>query len=136
MPGNVAVSSPSGVFPQTLSTSFTEDRSYLELQSMYHDGTIQRSQLATTSRRSFRLSKRLSFTEYATLKALWDSNGNTIPMFFYCPFDAVGAIGSNYDATGASVVGRVTVVFRMSVWVGTSALARVEVLDIQLIEVS
>ena len=60
MPGNLIQPEPNGVMPASLCTAFTELREYAQLQNQYHDGTIQRSQLAQTSRRTFRLSKRLS----------------------------------------------------------------------------
>jgi hypothetical protein len=46
--------------PASLCTAFTELREHAQLQNQYHDGTVQRSQLAQTSRRTFRLGKRLS----------------------------------------------------------------------------
>ena len=60
MPGNLTQVEPNGVMPASLCTAFTELREYVQLQNQYHDGTVQRSQLAQTSRRTFRLSKRLT----------------------------------------------------------------------------
>ena len=60
MPGNLLPAAPNGVMPASLCTAFTEVREYAQLQNDYHDGTIQRSQLAQTSRRMFRQNKRLS----------------------------------------------------------------------------
>jgi hypothetical protein len=60
MPGNIQAAVPSGVMPNTLSTAFTESRKYVQLQAQYHDGTIERSQLAQTSRKTFRSSMRQS----------------------------------------------------------------------------
>jgi hypothetical protein len=57
MPGNLIGSTPNGVMPASLCTAFSELREYAQLQNQFHDGTIQRSQLAQTSRRTFRLSE-------------------------------------------------------------------------------
>lgn len=67
MPGNLQQAAPNGVMPLSLCTAFTELREYAQLQNQYHDGTIQRSQLAQTSRRTFRLSKRLSASVLSAL---------------------------------------------------------------------
>ena len=78
-------------------------------------GTIQRSQLAQTSRRTFRLSKRLSASVLFSLYSFWlTQNAGLTPFAFYNQFDVVSGqqIGSNYDPTGNNVQGRVTVVFR------------------------
>lgn len=137
MPSNVSVASPSGVFPQTLCTAFVEDRQYVQLQSMLHDGSILRGQLATTTRRSFRLAKRLTAADVATLKTFYDARGALTPFFFYNPFDVGAGVqpGSNYDPAGNSVTGRVTVVFRNTSWMQTTGLGRTEIPDIQLVEV-
>lgn len=79
MPGNLVQSEPNGVMPASLCTAFTELREYAQLQNQYHDGTIQRSQLAQTSRRTFRLSKRLSASLLSALYSFWASqNGGLI----------------------------------------------------------
>jgi hypothetical protein len=59
MPANLVQSAPNGVMPASLSTAFTELREFAQLQNQFHDGTIQQLQLAQTSRRTFRLNKRL-----------------------------------------------------------------------------
>jgi|ERR1017187_8384035 hypothetical protein len=100
--------------PASLCTAFTELREYAQLQNQYHDGTIQRSQLAQASRRTFRLSKRLSASVLSALYNFWVSqNAGLIPFAFYNPFDVASGqqIGSNYDPTGNSTQGRVTVSF-------------------------
>src|SRR5271166_5598878 len=55
MPGNLVQAAPNGVMPASLCTAFTELREFAQLQNQFHDGTVQRSQLAQTSRRTFRL---------------------------------------------------------------------------------
>ncbi len=102
MPGNLQPAAPNGVMPASLCTAFTELREYVQLQNQYHDGTVQRSQLAQTSRRTFRLSKRLSASALSALYNFWVSqNGGLTPFAFYNPFDVAAGqhIGSNYDPT-------------------------------------
>ena len=83
MPGNLVQSEPNGVMPSSLCTAFTELREYAQLQNQYHDGTIQRSQLALTSRRTFRLSKRLSASVLSALYSFWVSqNAGLTPFAF------------------------------------------------------
>jgi|SRR5271157_177274 len=124
--------------PASLCTAFTELREYAQLRNQYHDGTIQRSQLAQTSRRTFRLSKRLSASLLAALYNFWVSqNGGLTAFAFYNPFDVAAGqqIGSNYDPTGNSTQGRVTVVFRGN-WAQSTDQARSDVQGLQLVEVA
>ncbi len=138
MPGNLQAAAPSGVFPASLCTAFTELREYAQLQNQYHDGTIQRSQLAQTSRRTFRQSKRLSASALATLYSFLAShNGGLTPFLFYNPFEVLAGqqIGSNYDPTGNGTQGRVTVVFRGN-WAQSTDLCRTNVQGLELVEVA
>jgi hypothetical protein len=124
--------------PVSLSTAFTESREYAQLQNQYRDGTIQRSQLAQTSRRTFMLSKRLSANDLSTLSGFWAARkGGLMPFAFYNPFDVASGqqIGSNYDPTGNSTQGRVTVVFR-GPWAQATDLARSNVQGLELVEVA
>lgn len=130
MPGNVQNAVPSGVMPYALCTAFAESREYLQLQAQYHDGATERSQLAQTSRKTFRPAQRLTAAFVAALKAFWDAHqGGVVPFLFYNL--AEGA----YDATGNSTQGRYTVVFRGN-WSQSTGLARTDVPQIELIEVA
>ena len=138
MPGNLQPAAPDGVMPASLSTAFTEVREYAQLQNQYHDGTIHRSQLAQTSRRTFRQNKRLSASAVAALyNFLASHNGGLTPFAFYNPFDVAAGqqIGSNYDPTGSSTQGRVTVVFRGD-WAQSTDLCRSNVQGLELVEVA
>jgi len=133
--GSVSNAAPSGVLPQTLSTSFVEESAFLELQAQYHDTTVQRLKLAETPRRTFKLAKRLNATDLATLWAFYQAQqGGLIPFYFYNPFD-VFPTASNFDPTGTSTVGRYTVVFRGD-WKEETGLARTDVSELQLVEVA
>jgi len=135
MPNSVQNAVPNGVLPQTLCTAFTEERAFLQIQSQYHDGTAHRRQLAQTSRRTFKLAKRLASADLATLKAFYDQQqGGITPFFFYNPWDGTQT-GSNYDSSSNSTVGRYTVVFRGG-WQQTTALVRTNIPQLELIEVA
>ena len=138
MPGNLVQAEANGVMPASLCTAFTELREYAQLQNQYRDGTIQRSQLAQTSRRTFRLSKRLNATALSVLYNFWVSqNGGLTPFAFYKPFDVASGqqIGSNYDPTGNNTQGRVTVVFRGN-WAQATDIARSNLQRLELMEVA
>jgi len=124
--------------PASLCTAFTEVREYSQLQNQYHDGTIHRSQLVQTSRRTFRQNKRLSASAVAALyNFLASHNGGLTPFAFYNPFDVAAGqqIGSNYDPTGNGTQGRVTVVFRCD-WAQSTDLCRSNVQGLELVEVA
>ena len=138
MPGNLVAPSPNGVMPATLCTAFTEQREYVQLQNQYHDGTVQRAQLAQTSRRAFRMAKRLSVAALSAIYDFWVSqNAGLCPFTFYDPFDVADGeqIGSNYDATGVNAQGRLTVVFRGN-WAQATDIARTNVQGLELAEVA
>jgi hypothetical protein len=138
MPGNILAAVPNGVMPFTLCTAFTESRVNEQLQNQYRDGTIQRAQLAQTSRRTFRPNMRLDSALLATLYTfLAGRNFGMTPFLFYNPFDVLAGqqIGSNYDATGNNTQGRVTVVLRGN-WAQVSDLCRSNVQGLQLVEVA
>jgi hypothetical protein len=129
MPGNIAAAVATVVMPYALCSTFSESRAYDELQNTYHDGTPQRSQLAQTSRRTFKLSQRLTAAQAIALKAFWDSLlGAAAPFLFY------NLIEGAYDATGASATGRYTVRCD-GAWSQVTGLARTDIPQILLVEV-
>ena|ERR1017187_7325625 len=100
MPGNIQNGIPIGVMPYTLCTAYVESREYVQLQAQYHDGTTERSLLAQTSRKTFKLAQRLTATRAIALKSFWDGQqGGVVPFLFYNL--AEGA----YDPTGNSTQG-------------------------------
>ena len=130
MPGNIQNAVPIGVMPYALSVAFSESREFIQFQAQYHDATTERSQLAQTSRKTFKLAQRLTVARVTTLKAFWDNQqGGVVPFLFYNL--AEGA----YDPTGNSTQGRYTVVFRGN-WSQTAGLLRTDVPQIELIEVA
>jgi hypothetical protein len=138
MPGNLIQGEPSGVMPLSLCTAFRELREYAQLQSSYHDGTIQRSQLVQTSRKTFRQNKRLTAALLTALYSFYEAqNGGLAPFLYYNPFDVASGqqIGSNYDPTGNNTQGRVTVVFRGN-WAESTDVCRTNVSGLDLVEVA
>jgi hypothetical protein len=141
MPGSVANASVSVmggnplVLPVSLCKSFTETREWVACVNEYHDGSRQSMGLVSTSRRSWKIMKRLA---PVALQALWDfwQAHPTDPFYFYNPKEPASGqpVGSNYDATGTSTQGRYTVVFRGD-WQQTTYLPRAEV-GLELIEVA
>ena len=116
--------------PHSLCIVFSEEREYAQLQVNYHDGTVDRSQLAQTSRRTFKLAQRLIAGRAIALKAFWDSHqGGLVPFLFY------NTVEGPYDATGNSTLGRYAVVFRGN-WSHTTGVQRTNVPQIELVEVA
>lgn len=133
MPGNIAGAAPTLVMPQQLCTAFSEARDYAQLRNQYHDGSPEASQLAQTSRRTFKLSRRLTASQLTTLRNFYTSvNGGLTPFLFYNPYEG-SPIGSNYDATGVNPTGRCVVVFRNS-WQQATGSLRTDVQNFELIE--
>src|SRR5690349_8109391 len=134
MPGNVDNAVPSGVLPQSLCTVFTEVREFGVQTSAYHDATMQRGQLTTTSRKRWRMSKKLAGAVAAALLGFWESH-RSVAFYYYNPMEPGpgNQIGSNYDGTGTGIQGRYTVVFRGG-WSQVTGMARVEVGGLELVE--
>jgi len=130
MPSSIQIATPSGIMPYALCTAFSESREYAQLQAQYHDATTERSQLAQTSRRTFKLAQLLTSVRVVALKAFWDGHqGGVVPFLFYnLPEGA-------YDPTGNSTQGRYTVVFRGN-WSQTTNMLRTDVPQIELVEVA
>lgn len=129
MPGNILNGVAIRVMPYALCAAFSESREYVQIEARYHDGTAERSQLAQTSRRTFKLAQRLTAAAIATLKAFWDTHhGGVIPFLFY------NLAEGTYDATGNSTQGRYTVVFRGN-WSQMTSISRTDIPQIELAEV-
>lgn len=144
MPGSLQQAAPTSVLPASLSTSFVLASSFPLLYTFYQDGTLERSLVVdgvnpARPARIWKLAKRITAAQLATLLSFWETAvlGGYHPFYFYDPFipSPGSAIGSNYDATGASTQGRVTVHFLGS-WSHVVGLGRCEVPDLTLVEVT
>ena len=136
MPGptggdSIATAVPVGVLPFSLYTKFTMTREWKSIVNEFHDGRRQsRSMLQATgaqSRRSWKLTKRLTPAAMATLRAFWESHA-TDSFYFYDSYES-----SSYDETGVTTEGRYTVRFVNQDFVSTVTWPRSEV-SIELIE--
>lgn len=134
MPGNVSSAAPASVLPQLLCTAFQQTREIAMQANDYRNGESQRGLQVASSRRKWTLAVRLSASALATLRSFYLARrGGTEAFYYYDPF-AVVPIGSNYDPTGASPTGRVTVRFD-GPWQQSMGIARTDV-QIQLVEVN
>jgi hypothetical protein len=130
--------------PQALFTSFVETQVFPILANInYHDGTIQTSLITDTVNpprpaRTWRVSERITTAALTTLHNFWltTTRGGLNSFYFYDPFEPAPGhpVGSNYDPTGFSTQGRVTVYFRGQ-WNQVTTLGRHNVPDLELVEV-
>jgi hypothetical protein len=83
MSGNIQNAAPSGVMRYAICTAFSQSREYVQLQAQYHR-TTERSQLAQTPRKTFKLAQRLTAARTIALKAFWDGQqGGVVSFLFY-----------------------------------------------------
>jgi len=132
MPGSVENAAPSTVLPWSLSTAFVRSQEYPVLDNEYAGGESQRSVLASTSRKRWRLAKRLAPTELVALRDFYEARkGPQEPFYFYDPWDASPKF--SYDPTGQATPGRYAVRFEggweqnVNVGLGEVSLGLVEV---------
>jgi|AmaraimetP72IA01_FD_contig_31_1271485_length_736_multi_11_in_0_out_0_2 hypothetical protein len=145
MPGALQPAAPTHVLPQGLATSFQMTRVFPILTLAYHDGTVEGSLITDTVNpprpaRVWRTARRMPVAKLIELRNFWETVvfGGAYPFWFYDPYDIVppNCPGSNYDATGASTQGRVSVFFRGN-WKETiSGPTLSDVADLVLVEVA
>jgi hypothetical protein len=83
MPGRPKLHAPT-VLPFSLCRSFVHSREYPVQVNEYRSGESQRGRLADTSRKRWRLEKRLTVAELETLRDFYDTrNGPQEPFWFY-----------------------------------------------------
>lgn len=110
MPGSIQNAAPTAVMPLSLSRSFAPSREYPLIENEYKDGTSQRSLQATTSRKRWKLTKRLTPTQLSALRTFYFArNGPLGEFYFYDPFETSPKF--SYDPTGVATTGRYTVHF-------------------------
>lgn len=120
--------------PHSLSRLFEHSRDYaVRANEGYALGESQRRAITATSRKSWRLSKRLTPDEYDDLLTFYESvGGPMVPVLFYDGSERTPIW--SWDATGVSTTGRYTVVFR-SKWNAEFGWPRHNV-EIELMEVA
>ncbi|MCC6394791.1 MAG: hypothetical protein IT167_29630 [Bryobacterales bacterium] len=133
MPGSVQNAAALTVMPSSLSRAFAHERAYPVVESEYRNGESQRSVQAATSRRRWRLAKRLAPAQLGTLREFYDARkGPTEPFYFYDPYETSPKFST--DPTGQAIAGRYTVRFA-SEWNQSVDLGRADV-NIELIELA
>ena len=133
MPGSVQNAAPAAVLPQSLCRAFVHTREYPVVDNEYRNGESQRSAQASTSRKRWRLSKRLTPAQLQGLRAFYEArNGPAEPFYFYDPYETNPKF--SYDPTGQAVAGRYTVRFNCE-WSQSLSPGRAEV-EIELLEVA
>lgn len=133
MPGSILAPQPTLVMPQSLCLQFSESREYVQLRNQYHDGTPQASQLAQTSRRTFKFSRRLTSSVLSQLWTFYQNVGGQLqPFLFYNPYEG-SPVGSNYDSTGVNTTGRYICAFRNS-WTQSTGMLRTDASNFELIQ--
>mgnify|MGYP000308328220 FL=1 len=134
MPGSVAAASASAVLPLFISVSFEHARQWGVEDNTYVCGDSQCRTLTTTSRKTWRLTKRLTPDQWDDLLAFWIArNGTLDPFYFYDGTETTPRW--TWDATGVSTTGRYTVRFGNTRMVGTLSIPRSET-EIELIEIA
>jgi hypothetical protein len=133
MPGSVQNAAPLTIMPASLSRSFAHERAYPVVESEYRNGESQRSVQATTSRKRWRLAKRLAPAQLGALRDFYDARkGPTEPFYFYDPYETNPKFSS--DSTGQAVAGRYTVRFAGE-WIQSVDLGRADA-NVELIELA
>jgi len=116
-----------------LCRAFTHTREYPVIDNEYRNGESQRSVEASTSRKRWRLAKRLTPAQLQALCDFYEArNGPAEPFYFYDPYETNPKF--SYDPTGQATQGRHTVRFNCE-WSQSVSLRRAEV-EIELVEVA
>jgi hypothetical protein len=141
MPGSVAncvipiVSGNPLVFPFALCRAFTESSAFAARVNEYHDGTTQRAAVVTTSRKSWKLTERLTPAQMATLRTFLLTYPTTAFYFYDLKQPTTGQLeGANYDPTGAALPGRYSVRLNGDL-IETIYIARTEI-GVELVEIA
>ena len=133
MPGSIQNAVPTTVMPNSLSRAFVHAREYGLLENEYRNGESQRGLLVATSRKRWRLGKRLTAALLQQLRDFYDARkGSGEPFYFYDPYETVPKF--SYDPTGATTQGRYAVRFE-GAWEQSVGLGRIYV-EISLVELA
>jgi len=132
-PGSVANAAPTTVLPWSLSKTFVHSREYPLIENEYRDGSSQRCLEASTSRKSWRTSRRLAPVVLSTFRTFFNTHkGPHLPLYFYDPSDTSPKFW--YDPTGVATVGRYAVRF-VGTWEQMVGINRADV-NIAIIEIA
>ncbi len=133
MPGSIQNAAPVTVLPASLFRAFVREQAYAVLANDYHNGESQRLNQTTTSRKRWRLAKRLMPTQLQALRDFYEARKSPVEAFYlYDPYETVPRF--TFDPTGAALNGRYTVRFD-SDWSQSVTPGRSDV-QIELIEIA
>lgn len=133
MPGSVQNAVPSTVLPNSLCRAFARSQTYPVVENEYRNGESQRAALASTSRKRWRLAKRLTPALLLEFRDFYDARrGPTEAFYFYDPYDTSPKF--LHDPTGVVTTGRYTVRFDCE-WSQAVGPGRSEV-NIELLELA
>lgn len=105
MPDSILAPSPTVVLPQLIMSAFSRSRAILVDENRYRDGSLQNRQLASTSRSTWTITRRLTAAQFTELEAFYnDRVGGWLEFYFYDPYETSPLF--SYDATGATSTGR------------------------------
>ena len=101
MPGNVAAAVATAVMPSSLCSVFRETRAWpVRESSGYADGRYQADVQAEASRKAWEIGKLLTFAQWLTLSAFYETSLGPQKPFYWYPNIA------DYDPTGSYTAGR------------------------------
>ena len=122
------------VMPLSLSRLFENAREYTVFLNEYVLGESQRRNITTTSRKRWRLAKRLTTAELAALQTFFFARNGSQGVFYFYDGTETTPFWS-WDATGVATVGRYTVRFDTPTWRQSVSFQRHET-EIALAEVA
>lgn len=131
MPGSMSNADPSTVLPWSLCKAFGHSREYVVIENEYVNGESQRHKLVETSRKSWRLSKRLTPGQLQTLRSFYDARkGPHQAFYFYDPTETI----PKFTKTPSGTIGRYIVRFA-GAWEQTIGIGRADA-EISLIQLA
>lgn len=105
MPGNLQPASPVTVLPAGLCSAFEQARTYEAAENTYANGESQREARASSARRVWRQSRKLSAARLTELIDFYKARGGGVePFYLYDPSESTPY--GNHDVTGVSTNGR------------------------------
>jgi len=108
LPDNIIAAAPTDVLPAGLCSVFHEEHRIEAFINSYQDGRSDRAALALNPRRFWKMTRRLTTTQYSALYTFY-SNHLVAPFWFYHFPETVPPY--SWDGTGAATDGRYAVVF-------------------------